>query len=120
MIFPGLAPALVTREMAEAASARITRNKSDSPRNNRDPEAALLRAGIARCAYCGHPLVAINSTQKGPRYRCNPTNQDHYGCPSFGIQAKILDEAVWEEVAARLKDPAIIAVEVERLRGDDP
>jgi site-specific DNA recombinase len=120
MIFRGAAPALVTKEMALAAAARLSRNKSESPRNNSNPEAALLRAGIAKCAYCGHPLVATNTTEKGPIYRCNPSNRDRHGCRHFGIQAKVLDAAVWSRVEARLKNPAIMIGEIEKLRRDDP
>lgn len=118
--FCGASPALVTKELAQAASARLARNKSESTRNNRDPEAALLRAGYAVCGYCGHPLSAVNARGHGTLYRCNSANQTRYGCPYFGIQSAILDAAVWSKIEAVLTRPDIIATEVERLRKDDP
>jgi site-specific DNA recombinase len=121
VIIPDAAPALVAKEVAEQALQRLTRNRSVAIRNNRDPEAALLRGGIGVCGYCGKALIAVNMTNKGVTvYRCNQRNRDRYGCPGFGINADMLDGPVWSKVEAILNDPAIISAELERLRIDDP
>jgi site-specific DNA recombinase len=58
VVIPGVAPALVTEAIADAALKRLAINKQESVRNNRNPEAFLLRGGVARCGYCGSALSA--------------------------------------------------------------
>ena len=116
----GTAPALVDVAAQEAALARLARNKTESARRNPDPESTLLRAGFARCGYCGHPLQGFRGSNNGPRsYRCNNAMRAK-ACPSFSITAHILDGAVRTHVEAVLLRPEIIAAEVERQRGASP
>ncbi len=119
----GIAPALMSRDEQAAALARLARNKTESTRRNKDPEATLLRAGFARCGYC-RCAMRVNHRRRGPVYLCN----DPYGrrgCPKHTVAAHVLDGAVWDRVEAVLRNPEIIATEVERLRasgspaGDD-
>lgn len=115
----GAAPVLVEPEVAAAARDRLARNKTLSARNNRDPEAALLRGGYVRCGYCGHTMRVMNH-KSGTLYRCETGNRDKFGCPHHCIMAGIIDGAVWERVEAVLTRPEIVATEVARLRADDP
>jgi site-specific DNA recombinase len=117
VVFHDVIPPLVSRELAASAQAQLARNKVESVRNNRNPEAALLRGGFARCGYCGKTLRVSSSTNT---YECNRSNQDRYGCPSFAITCHILDQAVWTRVEAVLTRPEVIATELERLRRSDP
>jgi site-specific DNA recombinase len=116
----GVAPALISPEFAAAANARLARNKIEASRNNRNPEATLLRAGIAVCGYCGCNLQAITHRTNGTFYRCGQTNRDAHGCPGFSIMASILDAAVWDGVRDRLLDRDLIRRELDRLRREDP
>ncbi len=116
----GTAPALVTPEEYAAVRSRLERNRATAPRNNADPEATLLRCGIARCGYCGYPLSITRRTGRTHMYRCHPVGTDRYGCPSFGVMASILDAAVWGKVEDVLTRPAIIAAEVARRLDQDP
>ena len=121
VVLPGVAPAIVTPEIAAAARERLGRNRQEATRNNKNPEDALLRAGYARCGYCGRPMTITRHRQTNRVvYRCNPGNRDRFGCPHFGINADILDSAVMGRVEEVLTRPEIIAVELERLRRDDP
>ncbi len=115
----GTIPALIDAETFAAVQAHMQRNREQATRNNRHPEATLLRAGYAVCGYCGHPL-RVSQTRTGPVYRCTGTTRDLYGCPSFSIKADRLDAAVWQRVEAILTSPEIIAREVARLRQSDP
>ncbi|MDP9365235.1 MAG: recombinase family protein, partial [Chloroflexota bacterium] len=115
----GTAPAILTEAEFEAVQARLERNKAAAPRNNADPEATLLRCGIARCGYCGYPLSITKRAGRAHLYRCHPVGRDRHGCPSFGIMAPILDEAVWRRVEAVLTRPAVIAAEVARRAQSD-
>lgn len=117
----GTAPALVTPELRDAALARLARNKAESARRNPDPESTLLRAGIARCGYCGSPLQGFSRRGGLRGYRCNYSiAQRAKRCPSFGISASLLDQAIWAHVEAVLRRPEIIAAEVERQRVVSP
>jgi site-specific DNA recombinase len=120
VVIPGGAPALVSKEVALQAMARLPRNKSESKRNNRNPEAALLRAGIAICGYCERALATLNSAKHGAHYECNGVNRDRHDCPHYTIQASILDPAVWAHVQGILTHPDIIAAELARMRTSDP
>jgi len=93
VLLPNAAPALVSPEVAAAAQAQIAVNMKNAIRNNRRPTAALLRAGYARCGYCGNVLRVLNG-KGGTYYRCNTTSRDVYGCPAFTIAAGALDAAV--------------------------
>jgi site-specific DNA recombinase len=119
MLLPGVAPALVSPEAAKRAIAQLGQNKQQAVRNNSNPEAFLLRGGIARCGYCGGSLQATRH-KFGQLYRCNGINRDRWGCPSFSISAKTLDGAVWEGICERLTRRDVIAAELERLRNQDP
>ncbi len=115
----GTIPALVTAEDFAAVQERLRKNRERSARNNRDPEAVLLRGGYARCGYCSGALIAAK-IPAGHIYRCSTTSTNRHGCPHFSIMAHVLDTAVWERVAGILKRPETIAAEVARLREDDP
>lgn len=120
VVLPDVSAALVSQEDADAVVARLAINKAESVRNCRNPEQALLRAGIAVCAYCGCHLQAITSRANGTHYRCNQTNRDAHGCPGFSIAAHKLDAAVWAGVKARLLNRDVVARELDRLRREDP
>lgn len=116
---PDAAPALVSPEIAAQALRQLGRNKQQAVRRNANPEAFLLRGGIAKCGYCGKGLGAHNS-KFGPLYRCNQNNHDAHGCPYFSIMAAKLDGIVWEGIRERLLRRDVIAAELQRLRAHDP
>ncbi len=115
----GVATPLVTPAVFRAAQERLAVNKWTATRNNRDPEAALLRGGYVRCGYCGF-VMQVQNDARGAFYRCNTTSRDQNGCPYHVISARILDRAVWQRVEAVLTRPEIVEAEVARLRRDDP
>jgi site-specific DNA recombinase len=119
IVLQDVAPALVSRDVAMAVHARLARNKTESTRNNKNPQSALLRAGFVRCGYCGSALE-VQRAHGGWMYRCSTSNRDKHGCPHFSIMTPILDAAVWQKVEQILTQPEIIANEVERLRREDP
>ncbi len=114
----GTIPALVSAETWNAANARIKANRTSSSRNNRNPEAFLLRTGIARCGHCGSPLVC--STSQGRFcYTCGPENRRRHGCPGFTITAKELDTAVWHWVDYVRSHPAYIEQHASKQAAPD-
>jgi site-specific DNA recombinase len=115
----GTIPRLVDDRVFEAVQLRLRRNREQAVRNNRNPEATLLRGGFARCGYCGTVLSA--TTKKGHVfYRHGTRTRDRHGCPSIHIKADRLDAEVWGRVEAILTRPKVIAAEVERMAAGDP
>jgi site-specific DNA recombinase len=119
VILGGVAPALVTPEVAHAVLNALSRNRLEATRNNKSPRSSLLRAGFARCGYCGNYLESQHA-HGGWAYRCGTSNRDKYGCPSFSIMAPIIDQIAWSKVEEIIRQPEIIAREVERLKTTDP
>jgi site-specific DNA recombinase len=115
----GIASPLVTKELLHAAQERLAINKWTATRNNRNPDAALLRGRYIRCGYCGF-IMQVQNDARGAYYRCNTTSRDQNGCPCHMISAHIIDRAVWQRVEAVLTQPEIIQAEVARLRRHDP
>jgi site-specific DNA recombinase len=89
---PDVAPTIVTPEEQAAVVARLAANKEHAARNNRNPEAALLRAGFLVCGHCGAPLRVVHRpvalSGSSPQYRC----ENRQGaCPRPTITASLLD-----------------------------
>ncbi len=119
---PGIAPAIVTPHEAATVAQRLATNKAQATRNNRNPEAALLRAGFVKCGHCGWAMSVRNSpggeSNRSASYRCTSRTQRGHDCPQPQIATSLLDNAVWAEVAEVLRNPQIIALEVARHRQD--
>lgn len=101
---------------------RLSLNKAESSRNNHEPFEALLRAGIARCGYCGNAAQASKvKTKKGYDrfYRCNPTNALRYGCKSFYVRCSELDNEVWSFVKMLLNDPDLVERQLREREGKE-
>jgi site-specific DNA recombinase len=122
IIVPDVAPPIITPQERAAVVSRLTQNKATATRNNRNPNATLLRCGFARCGHCGRSLAVQNPASTRPAaspvYRCDPRDAGIRGCPRPSISSSVLDPIVWEKVATVLRDPEIIAREVARQRED--
>jgi site-specific DNA recombinase len=120
VMLPGIAPAIVTPEEHAAAHALLARNRTASRRNNRNPEAALLRAGFIRCGHCGWVMGVKNAPPSAPGrsavYQCNSRSMRSHDCPQPRIAASIVDGAVWDRVCGVLRDPAMIERELGKHR----
>ncbi|HEV2121149.1 MAG TPA: recombinase family protein, partial [Chloroflexota bacterium] len=119
----GTIPALVTPELFEAVQARLRLNQRAATRNNRNPEASLLRGGYVLCGYCDHVMSVHTTRPKGQEitiYRCNRNAAGGTTDCHHGIAIHLLDGAVWERVSSVLRNPALVAAELERLQEADP
>lgn len=109
-------PGVITEPLIDLATwtaiqTRMTLNKSEASRNNARPFEALLRAGIARCGYCGNSAQAVNvKIRSGYKrcYICNKANAARHKCPSYYLNCDDLDENVWAVVRALLNDPTLV------------
>jgi site-specific DNA recombinase len=118
ILLPDIAPPIVTAEEQAAVLARLAYNQEHATRNNTRPETTLLRAGYIRCGHCGATMHVDQNKAVGPIYRCSRGTRDRDACHFPTIVAKLVDPVVWVKVEAILRDPAIIAREVERRRQD--
>src|SRR5258708_24079201 len=102
-------PPFVEPAVAAAAQAHLGHNRDHATRNNRYPERALLRGGIARCGYCGDALYANNrhSTYGGVRTtdRCTSRHESAPDCRAHGMEAHLLDAAAWAKFRELLPLP---------------
>jgi site-specific DNA recombinase len=119
----GVVPAIVSVETFEKVQRQLQINKERSTRNNRNPEATLLRGGIAVCGYCNGNLIVHRDTTRGKDeayYRCQKSVHDADWHPEFGISTKTLDDAVWRRVVEVIRNPELVARTVEAQRKKDP
>lgn len=130
VLVPNVVPEpLVSREEFLAVNERVSRAKSESRRNNRQPEMTLLRSGHVFCGYCGGRMTTIPTKRYrrddetwenvGVSYRCSPQNREAHGCPAHTISAPILDEAVWGHTLRVLDDPEEIKRRLEESLGKE-
>lgn len=113
----GTIPALVSSAAFAAVGGRLALNKARSSRNNRDPESSLLRGGYVRCGYCDRVMSAVTLGTGQRIYRCSAASVSK--C-YHGMTCDLLDQAVWAKLDRTLREPEVVAREVERLAGTDP
>jgi site-specific DNA recombinase len=115
----GTIPPLIDHATWDAVQAVLLRNKAQSIRSAKHPEAALLRGGFARCGTCGRAMKVRPRSKGGVDYYCGPSRG--LPCPHpTSIMGTVLDPAVWKRARSIIIDPATVSREVERLRGTDP
>lgn len=119
----GAIPALVTADEWHAAQACLLANKGATPRNNRAPEAYLLRAGHVVCGQCGATVQTYIKHLKGrdvPRYRVLRDRERHVGCKNVQVDAATLDGAAWALVTRIMAEPQRLLDRLAQGDGDDP
>jgi DNA invertase Pin-like site-specific DNA recombinase len=115
---PDTCPPLVTEDEWQTIQRLLDRNRKESSRRMRHPEDALLRAGFARCGYCGRSIVcAWNKDQGAYRYRCCSVTRG-LGCEgrSFSWTCRELDTYVWDWTARALSDEHVLRDKYERWK----
>ncbi len=121
-------PAIIAKELAEAAQENVKRNRFMASRNNKQPQDFLLRAGFAKCGYCGgtmrtqpHTYTSVKGTKRRyTLYSC--TNQEAILglCKGCTILTSTLDEAAWQKVVELIHDQTEVDERVKAYRSDDP
>src|SRR3954452_2912207 len=122
-------PALVSEDLFAAVAEQLEENRRRSRLTRRG--ARYLLQGLLVCKQCGYapygkPISPARS--RGKRrysyYRCIGTDGYRFGgqkaCSNKQVRTDSLDEAVWQDVGALLKDPERVAREFRRrLEGGD-
>jgi len=129
---PSVAPPLVSPVIAAEVQRRLRLNQQLASRSAKDPESALLR-GLVHCGLCGGIMYANRRPTRvrldgsvPTRYCCQnawrvrPDATHGRLCTPNVIAGDVLDAAVWEKVAAILRDPRLLRRELESMRAAEP
>jgi site-specific DNA recombinase len=112
-------PALISAEQFDLAQRRLAANQQGARRNTSHPY--LLRA-LVSCGVCGLSCSGVTRTASDTRYRyyrCRgKLTQVSSGrsrcCPARFIPAGQLDELVWADLCAVLRQPQLVAQALQR------
>ncbi|MCP4537511.1 MAG: recombinase family protein [Chloroflexi bacterium] len=116
-------PALVDEALFDAVQAQLEENRRRARQHRRG--ARYLLQGLMECAQCHYSYYGKgtnNGTANGKRryayYRCIGTDAYRFGgervCDNLQARTDKLDQVVWEEVSALLRDPQRLAQEYQR------
>lgn len=111
-------PPLVSEDDWHAVQHLLERNRQESSRRMRQPDAALLRFGFARCGYCGRAMIcAWNKAHGAYRYRCCAVGRG-LGCEgkAFSWMCRDLDTYVWDWTERALSDERVLRDKYARWR----
>lgn len=122
-------PAIVDEQTFALAQARLQDNKRFAARNTKTPS---LLGGLVVCRDCGYACYRNSTRTSAGRYiyyyRCTGSDDwRHPGgrvCTNRPVRADELDDLVWTQTLALLKDPSLIQTEIDRrlnaLRAEHP
>jgi site-specific DNA recombinase len=117
-------PALVDRQVFEAAQEQLRENQSRMREGARG--ASYLLQGLIVCnvcsyAYCGKGIgrkVAKEKPKHYAYYRCVGTDSYRFGghriCDNHSVRTDVLDLAVWQQVRTLLEHPGRVTEEYRR------
>lgn len=116
----GAVPPIVAQASFDQVQAKLAQNRSFSSRNNTAHQ-YLLRALVS----CGRCLLACTARTLNGRhhyYLCNGKHRNGSArcdppCPSRYAPATQLDEIVWTDLCAVLRDPAHVTAALARAQG---
>jgi site-specific DNA recombinase len=109
-------PPIIDQGLFEAAQTRLIHNKRVAKRNHR--YAYLFVNGRLRCGQCGRTMYGAHGGDQRPQYRCTRRAFQDVVAPHRrrSVQATAIEPIVWEAVEQALRNPALIADELERRR----
>jgi site-specific DNA recombinase len=115
---PETCPPLVSEDDWHAVQKLLERNRDESSRRMRQPDAALLRSGFARCGYCGRAIVcAWNKSHGAYRYRCCAVGRG-LECEgkAFSWLCRDLDAYVWDWTVRAFSTETVIRDKYEHWK----
>lgn len=123
-------PALVSEELFACIAEQLEENRRRARQRKRG--ARYLLQGLLVCAQCGYAYYgkpvsrrsAKGATRRYAYYRCTGTDAYRFGgqriCQNKQVRTDLLEEAVWADVCALLKDPGRVEAEYRRRTEDKP
>ena len=112
-------PPIVTQSIFDIVQERLMNNKLHSQRNTK---VETLLQGMMICSQCGYSLYRTSTTTSAKKkiyyYRCFGSDDYRFEggkkCTCRPVRQDYLDNKVWEQIVALLKDPTLIQREVEK------
>jgi site-specific DNA recombinase len=109
-------PPIIQTAIFQAAQRLQVQNQRDSRRNRKHEY--LFVGGRLRCGQCGRTMTGEINGHSRPRYKCG--RKPYQDVPGTHTRRSVLiadvEEPVWAAVERALRNPALIAQEVERRR----
>jgi site-specific DNA recombinase len=117
-------PALVGEELFACVAEQLEENRRRARQRQRG--ARYLLQGLLVCAQCGYAYygkpvsrrAAKGATRHYAYYRCTGTDAYRFGgerlCQNKQVRTDLLEEAVWDDVDALLKEPGRLEAEYRR------
>lgn len=123
----GVVPAIVSDEIFAKVQKILVRNKQLATRNSKHPE-TLLRAGLAKCGYCGSNLTVHWVNDHPDRhekayssYYCSQArNHVKNPCHHHAILTETLDDVAWQAALEIIANPTLVDAKVAEKRTPDP
>ena len=125
---PITVPALVSAELFAAVGEQLEENRRRNRQSRRG--ARWLLQGLVVCRQCGYALygngtrhhLASGAEVVHAYYRCMGRNGFRFGgqplCTNRQVRVEDLDEVVWQDVCALLRNPGKVREEYERRHSD--
>jgi site-specific DNA recombinase len=117
-------PALVSEALFAAVAEQLSENRERQRERARG--ARYLLQGLLVCKQCGYAYYGkpvSRCAAKGKKrhyayYRCTGTDAYRFGgervCQNQQLRTDVLEQAVWDDVCALLKDPGRVEAEYQR------
>lgn len=114
-------PAIVSKELAEAARTLMRERQMKASRNNPNPKESLLRAGLVKCGECGMNMRVSRRYFKTSDYLCYlcPTNRLIGRCRGCSIPGSQIDDAAWERAIEIIRNPSLVEEKLQQLMASD-
>jgi site-specific DNA recombinase len=103
-------PQIISESDFEIAQNKLEENKKLSLRNTKKPS---ILQGLLVCGYCGSTYYKKIRNSKNSYYSCG-RRLNTGSCKAPSLKQQELDDNVWEHIINLLKDPSLIAKEIER------
>jgi site-specific DNA recombinase len=109
-------PAIIERDQFEAVQLQLARNYDHAKRNRRR---FYLLSGLCDCGVCGKRLYGLCIKARYPYYRCVGTHRKGPAeptCHESGYAMGRLDQAVWSNISAALRNPSLLTAQMEGVK----
>src|SRR5262245_25140188 len=113
----GVTPALISTDLWERTQQRLASNAGAETRNQ--TRLYLLR-GMVECAVCGRKMRPSPESRGRLIYRCASRETPSGACGAKRVPAADLEQWTWEQVCLLLRNPSLLAAELERQRHEGP